>query len=138
MTTLLPALLGAMILAGLVGAVYALRPRVPAPKVERVPSSLERRLSGMSPRSRIVLLVSVVAGFLVALLTGWIAAVVILPTAALGLPYLLAAYDHATAAGAWRPAPANATCKTPLPAGCAAPIATLRRGWICSIGGGSS
>ena len=91
MTALLPALLGAMILAGLVGAVYALRPRVPAPKVERVPSSLERRLSGMSPRSRIVLLFSVVAGFLVALLTGWIAAVVILPTAALGLPYLLSA-----------------------------------------------
>ena len=45
----------------------------------------------MSPRSGIVLLVSVVAGFLVALLTGWIAAVVILPTATLGLPYLLAA-----------------------------------------------
>jgi len=91
MTSLLPALFGALILVGLLGAGYALRPHTPRPKTERAPSWIERRLRAMSARSRSTLLISVVVGILIALLTGWIAAVVILPTAALGLPYLLSA-----------------------------------------------
>jgi tight adherence protein B len=91
LTSLLSALFGALILVGLLGAGYALQPRTPRPKTERAPSSMERRVRAMSARSRTTLLISVVAGILIALLTGWIAAVVILPTAALGLPYLLSA-----------------------------------------------
>src|SRR5690606_27270845 len=47
-------------------------------------------VAGMSPRSRMVLVASVAAGLLIAATTGWVAAMVIAPVAALGLPYLLA------------------------------------------------
>ena len=87
--TLLPALFGALIVVGLVGAGIALRPHTRTPKPERVPSSLERALTTLSPRTRITLALSVAAGVLLALITGWIAAVLIVPAAALGLPYLL-------------------------------------------------
>ena len=87
--TLLPALFGALIVVGLVGAGIALRPHTRTPKPERVPSSLERALTTLSPRTRITLALSAAAGVLLALITGWIAAVLIVPAAALGLPYLL-------------------------------------------------
>jgi tight adherence protein B len=54
-------------------------------------------LTGLSPRSRVALAVSLGVGVLLALLTGWLAAVVILPAAALGLPYLLSAPPPAEA-----------------------------------------
>jgi tight adherence protein B len=88
---LLPAVFGALTVLGILGAGLALRPYAPAPKAPRVPSPLQRRLTGLSPRSRVALAVSLGVGVLLALLTGWLAAVVILPAAALGLPYLLSA-----------------------------------------------
>jgi len=88
---LLPAVFGALTVLGIIGAGLALRPYTPAPKAPRVPSPLQRRLTGLSPRSRVALAVSLGVGVLLALLTGWLAAVVILPAAALGLPYLLSA-----------------------------------------------
>ena len=91
MTGLLPALFGALIAAGLLGAGLALRPHTMPPRVPREPSWLARRRSALAPRTRTALAVSVGVGLLLALLTGWIAAVVILPAAALGLPYLLSA-----------------------------------------------
>ena len=91
MNALLPAVFGALTVLGIIGAGLALRPYTPAPKAPRMPSPLQRRLTGLSPRSRVALAVSLGVGVLLALLTGWLAAVVILPAAALGLPYLLSA-----------------------------------------------
>lgn len=85
------AVFGALVNAGLIGAVLALRPQPVREPVVRRPSALARRLAATSPRTRLVLAVSVGGGLLLALLTGWVAAVVVLPAAALGLPYLLTA-----------------------------------------------
>ncbi|RYV51899.1 type II secretion system F family protein [Pengzhenrongella frigida] len=89
-------LFGALVVAGLVGTVLALRPQPAREPVARRPTALARRLAGVSRRTRLVLTVSVGSGLLIALLTGWVAAVVILPAAALGVPYLLAAPPTAT------------------------------------------
>lgn len=91
MNALLPAVFGALTVLGIIGAGLALRPHTPAQKAPRAPSPLQRRLTGLSPRSRVALAVSLGVGVLLALLTGWLAAVVILPAAVLGLPYLLSA-----------------------------------------------
>ena len=91
MSTLLPALLGALTVAGVLGALMALRPHTPQPRPERPPSQLGSRLASMPPRTRATLAASVLAGLLAALATDWIAAIVVLPAAALGLPYLLTA-----------------------------------------------
>ena len=91
MTALLPALLGATTVAGVVGAVAALRPqpeRAPRPRTTPV---VVRRIQRLSPRTRATAIVAVAAGFVLAVATGWLAAILILPAAALGLPYLLAA-----------------------------------------------
>ena len=85
--TLLPALFGALIVVGLVGAGIALRPHTRTPKPERVPSSLERRLTALSLRTRITLALSVAAGVLLAR-HRWCGGSIV-PAAALGLPYLL-------------------------------------------------
>jgi len=85
------AVFGTFVVAGLIGAVLALRPRPVRESVVRRPPALARRVAATSGRTRLVLAVSVGGGLLLALLTGWVAAVVILPAAALGLPYLLAA-----------------------------------------------
>ena len=85
------ALFGTLVVAGLIGAVLALRPRPEREAVVRRTPAVARRLAATSGRTRLVLAVSVGGGLLLALLTGWVAAVVILPAAALGLPYLLAA-----------------------------------------------
>ena len=91
MTFLLPVLTGTAIVAGILGALLALRPTTPQARPQRPPNRLSGRLPGMSRRSRIVLAASIAAGVLLALLTGWVAAAVIVPVAALGLPYLLSA-----------------------------------------------
>lgn len=91
MSALLPAVLGALTVAGVLGALMALRPHTPQPRPERPPSRFGSRLASMSPRTRATLAASVLAGVLAALVTGWIAAIVVLPAAALGLPYLLTA-----------------------------------------------
>ena len=91
MSAVLPAVFGALTVLGIIGAGLALRPHTPAPKAVRVPSPLQRRLSRLSPRSRVTLAVALGVGVLLALLTGWLAAVLILPAAVLGLPYLLSA-----------------------------------------------
>ncbi len=94
MTGLLPALFGALVIGGLLGAAAALRPSTPRPRTGRAPSALGTRLGALarvSPRVRTTAAVSVLAGAVLALVTGWVAAVVILPAAAVGLPYLLSA-----------------------------------------------
>ena len=65
------------------------RPR-PAPSVTDLWARFTRRPPGARGRRRdLVLLASLLVGFLVAALTGWIIALVIAPLLALGLPYLL-------------------------------------------------
>ncbi len=91
MASLLPVLFGAVVVVGVVGAVLALRPHVPQPRVERSPSRLGARLASLPKRTRVALIASVFGGLVIALVTGWVVALVILPVAALALPYLLSA-----------------------------------------------
>ena len=89
------AIFGALVATGLIGAVLALRPR-PAAPIARGRSPLADRLASITPRTRVLLAASSVAGLSVALVTGWFAAALVLPAAVVGLPYLLG--DPPTAA----------------------------------------
>ena len=91
MTALLPALAGALIVAGIIGVAVGLRkvpPRAPAPTKPRPGAG---RVASLSRRTRILLLAGTAAGLLVAVLTGWVVAVLVVPAAAAGLPVLLSA-----------------------------------------------
>lgn len=92
MTGVLAAAAGAMIAGGILGIITGLRP---APIREttrgiRRPSSWRRRWATISPARRWVILAALFAGVVVAGLTGWVIAIVILPVAVLGMPVLLA------------------------------------------------
>src|SRR5690606_10093328 len=78
------------IVAGLLAAAAGLRPHTPVPRPARKRPRLLTAITGMSPRSRTILAASTTAGILIAAVTGWVAAVLIVPAAAVGLPYLLA------------------------------------------------
>jgi len=87
---------GLLIVAGLLGIGHGLRrlvPRTPSRPAESLAdlwARLTRRPRGPRGRRRdLVLLGSLVAGFGVAALSGWVVAIVIMPMLALGLPYLL-------------------------------------------------
>jgi tight adherence protein B len=87
---------GLLIVAGLLGIGHGLRrlvPRTPSRPAESLAdlwARLTRRPPGPRGRRRdLVLLGSLVAGFGVAALSGWVVAIVIMPMLALGLPYLL-------------------------------------------------
>lgn len=84
-------LAGALIVAGLIGVGVGLRPTPPPPFPRRPGRSLTGRLPAVSVRTRWLLLVGAVLGAAVALLTGWVVAVVVGPAAVAGLPVLLSA-----------------------------------------------
>ncbi|HET7725062.1 MAG TPA: type II secretion system F family protein, partial [Propionibacteriaceae bacterium] len=89
MTGLVPALGGALVIAGLIGIVVGIVPspeRPPGPRRTRWVARIR-----ISRRSRVLLGVGVLLGVLVSLATGWLLAVVVLPVAAVGLPVLLSA-----------------------------------------------
>lgn len=89
MNVVIPAVAGALITGGLLLLVLGLTPRpVPAPKPRRARRTPRLRLSR---RARISLLAGVAAGALVAVLTGWVVAVVIVPAVLVGLPVLMSA-----------------------------------------------
>lgn len=94
MTPLLPAVCGALVVAGLIGMVYALRPTPPKPpRPARTVTGVGRlgsRIAQMSPRTRTLILCGAGAGLLVALVTGWVIAIVAAPAAIVGIPLLLA------------------------------------------------
>jgi len=71
---LLPALFGALTVAGLIGMAIALRPTPDRPTAPRRPLPLAGRLRAISPRSRKLLLAGCVAGVVTALFTGWLIA----------------------------------------------------------------
>ena len=89
MTPLIPALAGALMVAGLIGVAVGLRPS-PAPSPRPTRRARVRRWQ-VSRRTQVLLLAGLLAGGVIALLTGWLAAVLVVPAAAAGLPVLLAA-----------------------------------------------
>lgn len=88
MIALLPALAGALVVAGVIGLAVGLRPTA-APEPERVRPSYLTRARSVSRRTRILLAVGLCVGVLAWLVTGWVLAVVLAPVAAVGLPMLL-------------------------------------------------
>lgn len=91
MTAMVPALGGALVVAGIIGVIIGLTPsseRPPAPRGR----SLSRRLR-LPRRSRLLLGSGAAVGVIVCLLTGWVLAIVLVPLAAVGLPFLLSASD---------------------------------------------
>lgn len=88
MISLIPALAGALVAAGLVGLLIGLKPTpVPEPNPRR--SHHMRRLQSVSRRTRLLLVVGFGLGIVAWLVTGWPLAVLITPVAAVGLPMLL-------------------------------------------------
>lgn len=88
MIALVPALGGALIVAGVLGVIAGLRPTSRRPRLPGR-SRLMARLRSTPRRSRRLLLVGLGAGVLTWLITGWVLAVVLAPVTAVGLPMLL-------------------------------------------------
>lgn len=94
MTPLVPALAGAMVTTGLIGMVAAARPAAVVARPARTLGPLARlggHVTGLDARTRLLLGVGAGAGVLVAALTGWVIAVVLVPAALAGVPLLLTA-----------------------------------------------
>jgi tight adherence protein B len=90
MTPLIPALAGCLFVAGLIGLVVG----PPPPRRPGMPTShragwLSGRLGRMSRKTRMRALVALILGLIIAVLTGFVLAGVVLPAAAIGLPFLL-------------------------------------------------
>jgi Flp pilus assembly protein TadB len=86
---------GLLIIGGLLAIVYGLRRQI-RPASQRTESiqqwwaRVTRRPPGSRGRQRdLILLLSMIIGCLLAMLTGWLILIVVLPLLALGLPYLL-------------------------------------------------
>lgn len=98
MTAVVAVLAGLLVAAGLVGVVGGLVRRPPRVRPVRTRTfanrwaRLTRRPPGPAGRRRdLLVLGSVLGGFALAALTGWVAAVVVVPGLVLALPYLLRA-----------------------------------------------
>jgi len=94
-TSILAITAGLLIIGGLLGIVYGLRRRI-RPASQRTESiqqwwaRVTRRPQGSRGRQRdLILLLSMIIGCLLAMLTGWLILIAVLPLLALGLPYLL-------------------------------------------------
>lgn len=89
---LLSALAGALIVGGILGVWSSVRPQPePAGAAPRRHAALLAKLRRVSKRTRILAVVGLAAGMLIALGTGWVIALVLAPAAAVGLPVLLSA-----------------------------------------------
>lgn len=97
MTPLVPAAAGALLVAGLIGMAVGVRPRPVRTGPPRRAGRVARRLSSVSRRTRLLLLVGAAAGVGVAVSTGWLVAVVVVPAAVAGIPLLLTAPPAAAA-----------------------------------------
>jgi Flp pilus assembly protein TadB len=94
MIALVPALAGALIVAGVIGLILGLRP---APVREKRPATRRmRRLGELDRTTRMLLLGGVAGGVVAWLVTGWVLAVVAVPVAAVGLPMLLSSGSAAS------------------------------------------
>ncbi len=88
MNTLIAAVAGALVTGGILTVVVGMMPQPAAPARPRRSSTRRFRLT---PRTRMLLGVGLVVGGLVAVLTGWLITLVVLPVALAGIPVLLAA-----------------------------------------------
>jgi tight adherence protein B len=94
-TSILAITAGLLIIGGLLGIVYGLRRQI-RPASQRTESiqqwwaRVTRRPQGSRGRQRdLILLLSMIIGCLLAMFTGWLILIAVLPLLALGLPYLL-------------------------------------------------
>lgn len=91
MIALVPALAGALVVAGVIGVVVGIRPiAVPAPRPR---SRRMRRLRSMDRRTRLLLVGGIGAGVVAWIVTGWVLTLVAVPVAFVGLPLLLSAHS---------------------------------------------
>ena len=91
MTPLVPAIAGALVVAGLIGLTLGLRRTPPPPPTPGAARLGLARIAAVTPRTRALLLIGLTVGVVVAVLTGWWVAALVLPAAAAGLPVLLSA-----------------------------------------------
>lgn len=90
MTGLLAALAGALVAAGVLGMIASLRPVPVEPMLgPRLTPALLRQVRVIPTRTRVLALVGVGVGVLVAVVSGWLVAIVAVPLAVVGLPSLL-------------------------------------------------
>ena len=95
MTGILAIAAGLLIIGGLVGITYGLqrqarRPSRRSGSIKEWWARVTRRPTGSRGRQRdLILLGSMIIGFVMAMLTGWLILIIVLPVLALGLPYLL-------------------------------------------------
>ena len=100
MTSILAIAAGLLIIGGLVGIGYGLQrqARLPSRRSESIQewwTRITRRPTGSRGRQRdLILLGSMIMGFVMAMLTGWLILMIVLPVLALGLPYLLILPTH--------------------------------------------
>lgn len=93
--SLMAAMLGALLVAGILLLVLGLRktperPQIPKPPLAERWARLTRRPTGRAGKTRdIKLLAGVVAGIVAWLVTGWLLAVLLVPLAVFGIPALL-------------------------------------------------
>lgn len=93
MPLLIPALGGALVIAGIIGVIIGARRTPVTPSTPRRPSQsrLTSRVAGMERRTKILALVGLILGSVIYLATGWLIAIVLVPLAVIGLPTLLSA-----------------------------------------------
>ena len=94
MNPLVPAIVGVLTVGGVMGLVAGLR-RVPIATGAPARLGVLSRLVRVPRRILISGVLGVAGGVLVALLSGWVIAIVVFPLAAVGLPMLLGASDEA-------------------------------------------
>ncbi len=92
MSPLIPALGGALMVMGVLGIIAGLQPR---PEEPAAPRRVRLASPRLSRRSQGLLLAGLLVGVLVALTSGWLLAVVVVPLAAVGLPVLLSSSGEA-------------------------------------------
>ena len=92
MSPFIAALAGALVVAGLIGMGMALRPVPPAaprPSRSLVPGTGRLRERRLEPRTGRLAVIGGAVGLIVAAMTGWVIAVVVVPAALVGIPLLL-------------------------------------------------
>ena len=89
MSPLVPALAGALMVAGLIGIVVGLRPAPTLVQPARGPARLRTWWARVPPVVRLWAVAGLAVGLLAFLVTGWLLALVVPPLAAVGLPLLL-------------------------------------------------
>lgn len=91
MTPLIPGMAAALIVAGAIGVVIGVRgtPEKPAAPTRKRGVPGLSRVPSMTKRSQQLVIVGAGVGLLVAILTGWVVAVILVPAIIAGLPWLL-------------------------------------------------